>query len=216
VESKPSKGGKGKSYALAAVAIAALLITSLLLYQAYSNSGSTKSNSSSSSTSPQALLSEQQVGSRIGVFDADLSGLDAQNMSALYTSTAVLSWSGKGINSTQSPPLNWAGTYRGENISALYTMTMAYWQPTRPIAFAYDSTTAVITNLATRYISPNSVSATFTLSLSDQTSGYGTITATIDVQQHWINQTGGSGGSAWYMDQDSWNFTATSVQYPVG
>jgi len=214
-----TKTSKGRGYAVVGVTIAALLIASLLLYQAYSRGGNVSTSGSGSSTSSSTQsLGQQQVASRIGLFINDLANLNAQNLTGLYSSTAVLSWSGNGINSTSSPPLNWKGTYRGGNISDLYAMVMNYLQPPHPLSNLYNSPEAIMSDLATNVVSPNTVNATFRLFLSDYTSGYGTVTATVSISQQWINQGAANGvaSGAWYINQDSWDFTASTIEYSNG
>jgi len=75
-----------------------------------------------------------------------------------------------------------------------------------------------MSDLATNVVSPNTVNATFRLFLSDYTSGYGTVTATVSISQQWINQGAANGvaSGAWYINQDSWDFTASTIEYSNG
>ena len=207
------RAGTGKGYAVVGVAIAALLVASLLVYEVYFAGGGV--GPSSSTTSTQSL-GQKQVASRVGVYVNDLANLDLKNLTSVYSSTAVLTWSGKGIDSSSTgTPFNLKGTYRGNNISLLYTGLIAQLQPPHPIpSSVYYVSSATKSSFSTLPVSTNVVNATFRLFLSDYTAGFGFANATIYVQQRWTNQTTGGGSSAWYIDRDSWNFTSTTIQFP--
>jgi len=207
----------GKLYAVIAVAIGALLIVpGIVLYQGFGGgNGGSKSSSSQSSTISPAL---QQVGSRIQEYAGGISDLNLTRVEGLYANSAVLTWYGKGINS--SAPFNRAGTYARANLSALYSPLFNELAPSgglsHPLGYSNVLTEAIPSGISTVSVSPSLVNATFRLYLNFSSGLFGTVGATVFVQQQWASQSGNGGSAGWYISRDSWNFASSHVQYPIG
>jgi hypothetical protein len=206
-----------KLYAVIAVAIGALLIVpGIVVYQG--SGGGNVATKSSSSQSSTISLGQQQVGSRIQEYTLDISNLNATSMDILYTSSAVLTWYGKGINS--SAPFNRAGTYGKGNLSALYSSLFNELVPSgglsHPLAYSNILTEAIPSQISTVSVSSSVVNATFRLYLNFSSGLFGDVGATVSVKQQWTSQNGNGGSAGWYISRDSWNFASSQIQFPIG
>lgn len=208
------------------VIVIVLLVAGVFLYTAATKSSAKSSSSTASSSgvtttasgaSTSLSLEQQQVQAQIAVIVYDMTDLNGQNLTGLYTSNAVLTWMGPGINATQTGPINYAGTYTGTtNIASLWSNLMAYLEPSMPLAPGAETTSALPSNIVTTAVSPTTVNATWTLFISDDTSEYGRVQATINIHETWSSQTGTSGGqSSWFITQDTWDFVSSAIQYPL-
>jgi hypothetical protein len=204
-----------KLYAVIAVTIGALLIVpGIVIYQGSVGSGVSKGSTSQSSTISPA---QQQVGSRIQEYAGHISDLNVTSAVSLYANSAVLTWYGKGINS--SAPFNRAGTYGRGDLSVLYTKLFNDLVPSgglsHPLGYSHILTQAIPSGISTVSVSPTSVNATFRLYLNFSSGLFGDVWATVFVQQQWTSQSGDGGSAGWYISRDSWNFASSHVQYPI-
>jgi len=209
-----TESGKGKQQTASIALIVIVLVAAVvILFAAFSRGSSTKSSSTTSTASVSTSLSatQQAIVAQIGIIEYDLTDLNNQNLTNLYTSTAVLTWGGPGINATASAPIDYAGTYTGSSqIGSLYSNWFGYLAPSRPLAPGSETTSALTSNIVVTVTSPTSANATFGLYIGDDTSEFGAVNANIVVHQQWTNQ-----GGTWYISQDSWDWTTSSIQFPL-
>lgn len=168
--------------------------------QSTSTSSSASLSNTTSSTSTNSSPDISQVGLEISGWNLVM---DNGCCSALgyYGSTSAITWYG---NVVRNVPGFGGGTWTGTSqINAFFDESLGTLDASPSLATILD--------LAVRQVQGGDINATFHLVLNGTSTVYGAVNATVDVEQHWAPV--GGDDSGWYLQDDSWNFLSSYVQY---
>jgi hypothetical protein len=205
--------GRGRFAALVAlVIVSGLGLTALVSPRIESNPPSSttsetastslveSASSSTSSTTTSLSQNASQVELEVYTWTQTLNG-GCCYLLGYYLSTSTISWYGDIVRNTTGFT---GGTWAGQSeIHTFFDQSLGTLRPSPSLA--------TVSDIAATQVQGGDINASFFLALNGTSTISGAINATVEVQQEWEPNGGGSTG--WSILAESWDFLSSHIQY---